>query len=180
MGADLCGYWMVVPVDEDQELLNTRLVLVRAILNDELTPKKKKKAKLHRLGIDVDYIIDCVGGDGYDELKTALESYMDTAKDFKPYSCFRDMNFMEQSVNGKNAMFIFAGELTCGDTPQGAGYQMLEALDRLGMYQVFSDAINWGARPARRCTAYSESVEIEDPAAQSSGSPVGVPEDPNG
>ena len=46
---------------------------------------------------------------------------------------------------------LFAGELTWGDSPTGAGYKVLESLSKLGLENKFFGAIKWGRRaPVKR------------------------------
>ena len=149
MGADLCGQFMVVPELEWRVLLEARMNDLEAIMKAKLTDTEKL-ADLSELDVDHAYLADSFGSDSDDEVLQRIAEMIDLARTFDLDQGYRDQTSLGLSVNGKRIHILFAGEMSWGDSPDGDGYKMLEALNYLGIWTLFHDALDWGTPPPPR------------------------------
>ena len=149
MGADLIGYFVTIPDDENQcyGVFMRHMESLRDGLKKHAALKKRKKSKklvekslfeLREVGVDVDlYLHDA--DDGIDAAIQKIEDDMGyVADNTTPYGgipSFRDSARMRQS---KKVSVYFAGELSWGDEPTGGGYLLLKKLCDLGFDSAFS------------------------------------------
>ena len=150
MGADLCGQFMVVPELGWEALLEARCNDLVAILENKLIEDTVKLADLNELGVDHAYIADNIGTDTTEDVLAKITELIDLARTFNLDRGYRDQTSLGLAVNGKRFHILFAGEMSWGDSPDGDGYKMLEALNYLGIWTLFHDALDWGTPPPPR------------------------------
>jgi hypothetical protein len=154
MGADLIGYHVAYPVKEGLQIIKKQIKDIEAIvktgggwdklLAENCAPEIRDAvlAKLAGIGAEAD------GSDlALDELYY-LKDDLDLIKNVKKPDDFagRDLTWYNARINGQTVYFMFAGEMSWGDEPDGAGYNMLRALVRLGIEHRMYGAIKWGKK----------------------------------
>lgn len=152
MGADLIGYWAIVPVVGTDAFVKSELKAIKKILCgdkgiEEITDGDFKLEdevveQLKRRGIE-----DSQDMPSPLEYLQAVVGYMEALKDFTATDFpYRDGTFAEMTVNGVKVRTLFAGEMSWGDEPDGSGYQVLKALGELGIESKLYKKIPWGAK----------------------------------
>jgi hypothetical protein len=152
MGGDLIGYHVAYPVKEGWQIIEQQVKAIEAIIKtgggwDKLLAEKCAPEirdavldKLARIGAEAD------GSDlALDEL-LYIKDDLELTKNFKKPNDFaaHDLTWYHAHINGQEVYFLFAGEISWGDEPDGAGYTMLRALSRLGIEHLMYQAIKWG------------------------------------
>lgn len=171
MGADMLGYFLYVPTKKSGKILKNHLDKVRdclspnsvRFLKDLSKGKKSSKSKevtpfqsLEKAGVDVDAYINDLGieviendsapdeldGEGTSVLIEAVKEDLQVLSQDIHWG-FRDMASTGIKVNGCQVDVYFAGGMSWGDEPDGAGYDMLKRMNRLGVFDAFYRAIPW-------------------------------------
>ena len=159
MGADLIRYHAFVPLKAADKLLEAHLTKLDKALALIGGPDKIADGgldpKVAALAIKA---LETAGArvQDFDDLATAeaLQSFVadiELVRNFDPAQFnYRDSASATVKINGVDMAMLFAGELSWGDEPQGAGYTALRALYRTGLIDVLYDAVPWDARRAKR------------------------------
>lgn len=152
MGADLIGYQALIPckfTKEEKQILNKHLDDFESILKQPdfainlvkeegkctLTEKINDLSPLLASEID-----DSFGGyqDNPDELTGLASEYLEIISDARKFLEVldfggRDTSYRTYTILGRKYYSIFAGEMSWGDEPEGAGYSRLKDLDKAGL-----------------------------------------------
>lgn len=143
MGAELIGYYLAVDEKKAPRILTKALEKWNKVMKD--FPKGSKtsanpegvqaiiKAAL-KLGYEPRVLEDIE--DDVDKANQILSDYDIIAHEDDHHIAqgFRDMASMHINLKGGvKLLVLFAGEMTWGDEPSGAGYAYLKALDNTGI-----------------------------------------------
>jgi len=135
MGADLIGYMVIGPKKFDEYVLEkARAYLIRLQGQIDLALNKGEITQELRELVDMSSL-----GDLHESERSAIEdldsrfdeSLIDEFLDLWKYGC-RDSCCRPY----KDRQIVFAGEMTWGDTPEGTGYTILEAIEYVGLYKI--------------------------------------------
>ena len=139
MGADLIGYFLVAKEKNFSSILAARVDAYEKLLKNDLknivdgkVPAKRAKELVkesEKLGLETTEF----DGMSDDEILQYVAEDMELAKDWALGGGCRDLAEGTFHVGGKAITIQFAGEMSWGDEPDGAGYTGLRALYRLGI-----------------------------------------------
>ena len=178
MSATMQGYFLWVPTDRWQRLLDEQTQrIMRALGEEDLNDHQRIHALSELCGVQTEYIAESNGleSDDEEEILDCVRNLLDVARQFNVTTDWRDLADGIQHINGQEVRVMFAGDSTHGDEPDGDGYLVLRAMCILGYYDVFHAAINWGPREPRAPNPHA----VADPNRQASVAPRRQDEDPH-
>jgi hypothetical protein len=150
MGADLIGHSLTVGLRSYKKILTKSVDTYDRILKDvdtdKLTDDESDRVllELQEAGLRMDSL---EGLDTVDIINIAKDD-LELARGYKPCQGYHDMASMGYKINEEGVRIEFAVDMGWGDEPDGAGYAVLRAMDRLGIGDKFYDAIPWGNKKA--------------------------------
>lgn len=145
MGADLIGYLVKVPRKFEEDRLNEARTHLKLVLDTASTLKGAlMDAKGDYENETVQNLINRLN-DLFEYSSNSIEDVEDVAEqvyeglvDDVLAVCagrFRDCSVRDDPHN-ENFRIVFAGELSWGDEPEGAGYTTLKAADQIGLFPI--------------------------------------------
>lgn len=136
MGAELITYILKGPAELDESKRESAIKLAESVINlarelkakgDDVTEKDWQSLRL-LTGCDVEDALDSLAEMRAEEVvRDVYEAWSEN---------FRDVNGRYDPDDGDQKIVV-AGELSWGDTPQGAGYRAFDAAAKLGLFEHF-------------------------------------------
>jgi len=146
MGADLVSYSIVMPEKGVGKFVTkeiSRIAKALGKIDDNGIPSDCDKWDYIIKKLDIpngDYDNDLCEMDA-DMLLEAIRKDLELVEGFDEKFGARDMSWQNSTIGGKKVVFMFAGEMSWGDSPEGLGYETLRALWRLGIARKIEDRL---------------------------------------
>jgi hypothetical protein len=138
MGADLVSYGIVLPAKGTGYVVSREVFrIVKALdrLDVEVLIKDKDgfDKVAEALGISGGTYSNDMCEEDTAQLIELVKEDLKLAEGFSEKFGARDMGDLHVTIGGRKVIILYAGEMSWGDTPEGEGYQTLQALWRLGI-----------------------------------------------
>lgn len=155
MSSGLTGMFLFVPMNYpkiiSQAIKKIKRVLPKTNSNTELflkdTDYTKIIAQIEALGIDLEYYKEIYPCE--EEIQDLIDSVHNDLKELEkiedPLNA-ADLVYISQKVNGKQVLVCFAGDTSYGDEPDGEGYQTMQLLVHLGIWEILNKSIPWNIK----------------------------------
>lgn len=140
-----CFAFIPAKTEKRNKVFKEHMGKVKAILEDgkDLT-SSDALGKLYELGVQTEYMMEL--NDDEPETLEEIGQLYDNVMENEQVSHCRDMAATEIKVNGERVNVFFAGDMSWGDEPEGAGYEQLEAMRKIGLLAAFEQSIDWGKK----------------------------------
>lgn len=165
MGAYMCGYFLFVPKKTAGKVMKEHLKKLKAINESSsvkfiksLAGETQEDATENMLNAyaKAGVSVDDISAQGLDDEEATLESIQSKIEEIEESLKqgidwgSRDTATAEMKVNGCQVSVHFAGGMTWGDEPDGAGYKLLQDLCYLGFENALYNSIPWGNKKPKR------------------------------